>query len=69
LVAQEEDLSVLRRGAGGEQAEPADDRPQDQVEETQGHEPAIMPDRLHRRTSRSKAADEAVGTHTHERPN
>src|SRR2546422_930788 len=43
LVAQDEDFGVLRRATAGEQAEPADHRPQDQVEESQGHEPRSCP--------------------------
>ena len=62
-MAQDENFGVLGCATAGEQAEPADHRPQDQVEESQGHEHAIMPDRLHQRTSRSQAADEVVGTH------
>jgi len=62
LVTQHEDLSVLRRLAPAEHAESAHRHPQDQVEQSQSNEPAIMPDRLRRRTSRSSTADEVVGT-------
>jgi hypothetical protein len=33
LVAQDEDLGLLGRAGAGEQTEPADHRPQDQVEQ------------------------------------
>jgi hypothetical protein len=68
LVAQDEDFGVSRRTVVGEQAEPADHRPQDQIEESQGREAAIIPDRLHQRTSRSQGEDEVVGTHKVEHP-
>jgi len=60
-MAQDEDFGVFRRAGPSEQAEPADRGPQDQVEESQGHELTIMPDRLHQR--RSQGADEVIGTH------
>ena len=44
LVAEDEDLGVLRRLGAGQQTEPADGRLEDQIDESQGHEPEIMPD-------------------------
>jgi hypothetical protein len=44
LMPEDEDLGVLRRLGPGQQTEPAHGRPEDQIGESQGHEPEIMPD-------------------------
>jgi hypothetical protein len=63
LVAQEKDFGILGRLATDEQADPLDDRAQDQVEQSQCHESAIMPDRLCEGMTRPDRVDEVLGTH------
>jgi hypothetical protein len=63
LMAQDEDLRVLRRAAAGDQAEPTHRSTQDQVQQSERHEPAIMPDALRQRTARSDRMDDILGTH------
>ena len=63
LMAQDEDLRVLRRAAAGDQAESTHRPTQDQVQQSERHEPAIMPDALRQRTARSDRMDDILGTH------
>jgi hypothetical protein len=63
-VAQDKDLRLLGRVAAGQHVEPLHRAAQDQVQQSESHEPAIMPDRLHRRTTTSDSLDQVFGTHT-----
>jgi hypothetical protein len=63
LMTQDEDLRVLRRAAADQQAEQAHRPTQDQVQQSESHESAIMPHRLRQRTTRSEPTEDIVGTH------